>query len=92
MNQCLNITFALRSPKDFLQSVVQKNAKSLGIEGVAQYISAEQVRIVICGSRDAIDDFLDVLHKEVAKASIEEMHIEPFLKEKDYRGVFRILE
>lgn len=92
MNQCLRISMFLKFSKAFLQDIVQKNAKTLGIEGTVQVISNEQIKIIACGTQEAINRFLDILHAEAIRQSAEQVEVEPFLKEKDYRGVFRIIE
>jgi acylphosphatase len=91
MAQCLRISFIGDVPRTFLQTTVQKNAKKFGLEGMAQ-IDNNSILIVICGIKASIDQFVDVLHKEVIKKAIENIEIEPFIKEKDYRGVFRVIE
>ncbi len=94
MSQCLHITFMLSNSKKFLQGVVQKHAKTLGLEGTVQVINGEgkSVKVLACGPREAIDDFVDVLHNEASKESIKNIEIEPFIKERDFRGVFRVIE
>lgn len=93
MKKCIKITFEAQIPKGFLQDSVQKHARSFDIEGMAQIIIADnQVRVIACGEKEAVDDFLDNLHKDFSKAKIADIEIEPFLKDKDYRGVFRIIE
>lgn len=93
MYKCLKITFsAVGLPKDFLHKVIQDNAKKLEIEGVAQLLMDNLVKIIICGSMDQVDSFLDYLYKEIEEINPDDFQIEPFLKDKDYRGVFRILE
>ena len=94
MKRCLRITITAEFPKNFLQSCVQKNAKSLNLEGTAQFVSGEgnTVLINICGSSDLLEEFLDLFHKSVSQVDIDEIEIEPFLKDKDYRAVFRIIE
>ena len=42
--------------------------------------------------KEGVDAFLDELHKSAGAAELKEIEIEPFLKDKDYRGVFRIIE
>lgn len=91
MAQCLRISFTGAVSKTFLHSIVQKNAKKLDLEGMAQ-IDNDNVLIVVCGNKEHIDQFIDVLHKEIIKESAENVEIEPFIKEKDYRGVFRVIE
>lgn len=93
MKKCVKITFGLDVPEGFLQSAIQKHARSCSLEGTAQLIMSEQViRVVVCGEKDSVDDFLDLMHKEFSKVKINDFEIEPFLKDKDYRGVFRIIE
>lgn len=92
MSKCLYITFSMDVPKNYLQDSVQKKARSLEIEGTAQLITKESVRIIACGGVDALQDFVDFLHQEAAQRSIEGIEIEPTLKDKDFRGVFRVIE
>lgn len=92
MYKCLKITFTANLPKEFLQKAIQNNAKKLKIEGVAQLLMDNIVKIIVCGSMDHVDSFLDYLYKEVNAVHPNEFHIEPFLKDRDYRGVFRIVE
>ncbi len=93
MNKCLKVTLWIQKiPKGFLKSVVQKHANVLKIEGTAQLAEVTIIKIIACGKKDTIDAFLDILHKETAKLMVEDMQVEPFLKERDYRGVFRIIE
>jgi len=93
MNKCVRITFNGKMPEGFLRSFVQKHARKLGLEGSAQVVGPEKrVRIEACGSKDSIDSFLDMIHKGTASYRPSEVEVEPFLREKDYRGVFRVIE
>ena len=94
MKQCLQIMFVLNVPRTFLQNVIQKKARELGIEGTAQAtIDRESaISMVICGQKEVLSDLVDVLHKHYEKKEIDNLQIEPFLKSKDYRGIFRIIE
>lgn len=92
MAQCLRIRFLCKVSDAFLQNCIQKNAKKLDLEGTAQ-IDDNAILIVVCGSKDSINQFVDVLHNEInTKLAAESIEIEPFIKEKDYRGVFRIIQ
>ena len=94
MTKCLKITFSkTEMPPDFLRSFVQKHAKKLDIEGIAQVLMGDQkIRIIAYGVKDNIDTFVDLLHKRFSEFSIQEVEIEPFIRDKDYRNVFRIIE
>lgn len=74
-------------------SDVQKKGTKLGIEGTIQIIPGhEELKIIACGIKEQVDQFVDALHKEAAKLGASEINIEPFVKTKDYRGAFRIIE
>ena len=94
MNKCLRITFQGDFPEGFFRGFVQKYAKSLSLEGTFQRINndGKTVRIIACGAKDAVDEFLDLIYKKTSSLSFDDIEIEPFFKEKDYRGVFRIIE
>lgn len=93
MNKCLKITFSASVPEGFLHDFIQTHAKKLNLEGVVQVIAGEKkVRVVVCGDKDVVDQFVDLLHKGTGKTLLDQIEIEPFLKDKDYRGVFRVIE
>ncbi len=89
---CKHFTFALKGPEGFLHDFVQKHARSLHIEGTVQFSEPDLVTVVACGSKENIDTFLDIIHQGISSYIPENVSVEPFLKEKDYRGIFRILE
>lgn len=91
MNKCLRITFVADFPEGFLQNFMQKNARKLELEGVAQIIDG-MARIIVCGTKEKVDEFLDILYKWTSKYIPEDIEIEAFLKVKDYRGIFRVIE
>ena len=92
MKKCLKITFVSKKLEGLLQDFVQKNARMLHLEGTVQCIEPNEVVIIACGSKENIDTFLDILHQGFGSQIPENVSVEPFLKEKDYRGIFRILE
>jgi len=93
MNKCIRISFDTNYPDNFLRTFVQKHATSLNLEGLAQVFNAEQRTIVmVCGPKDDVDEFVDVLHKGTKNVQLKNLAVEPFLKTKDYRGVFRVIE
>jgi acylphosphatase len=93
MNKCVKISFDISYPENFLRTFVQKHATSLGLEGLAQASHIEQRTIVmVYGPRDDVEAFVDVLHKGTKDVQLKNLEVEPFLKTKDYRGVFRVIE
>lgn len=92
MNRCLRISFEAKVPDNFLRDFVQNQAQKLRLEGTAQIIeSSERMLIVVSGKKEKTDEFLDMLHKELAEYTIQKVEVEAFVKTKDYRGVFRII-
>lgn len=101
MNKCLKIIITIESKTDqpttrigdnLLQNVIQKNARKFGLEGMAQPISCDKIKIIICGHKDHVDVFVDLIHKECPSEDIGDIEIEAHLKDRDYRGIFRVLE
>lgn len=91
MNKCVKIRIErVVHDAKALDSVI-KNARTLHIEGSVQYVEDEGVRILACGSRDAVESFVDFIHRTFNDPATD-IFVEPFLKDRDYRGVFRIIE
>jgi hypothetical protein len=92
VEKCLKILFNADVAKAGLQKVLQTCTKKVAVEGVAQMFAENNIRIIVCGSVENVDIFIDLMYQELGKANIEEPVIEPFLKDRDYRGIFRIVE
>lgn len=92
MNKCLIITLVLVHEKNELYNFVQKEAEKHNLEGIMQRAADSRVRITVCGAVGQVEDFIDILHEHSKKYEIDEIEIEPILKGKDYRGVFRVIE
>jgi acylphosphatase len=92
MNKCLKITLQIEVKDGMLQNFIQKNAKKYNIEGTVQAIDKHTVKIIICGSGEEMDEFVDSLYKGYKDIKPSVIEVEPFLKDKDYRGVFRLIE
>lgn len=92
MRKCLKISVIHKGSGGFVQEVHKKGTK-LGVEGIIQVVPGdEQMSIVVCGLKDQVDQFVDHLHKHAAQEGIMDVSIEPYVKTKDYRGAFRIIE
>lgn len=89
MNKCLKIILYISDLNNFCQETILIMARNCELEGTAQCIDKKTIKIIICGEKEQVDDFVDLLNKE--SESIQDIEIEPFLRDKDYRGVFRII-
>jgi len=92
MKKCLKITLRSKMVGGGLRDAIQVAARKLDVEGTVQLVEPNELVIIACGSKNNIDDFLDILHEGFGSNVPEDVQVEPFLKEKDYRGIFRILE
>ncbi len=90
MIKCVRIICTGKITKAFVE-VLQKQARKLGVEGILHQVPPDSVRLIACGSIDSIESFVDFLYKEGAAKKPFSIEVEPFLKDKDYRGVFRII-
>ena len=73
------------------RTAAQKHAQSLGIEGTVQNAEDGSVIIYACGQSDNLDKLIDFLYKGTSDSKITDLIAEPFMNEKDFRGVFRII-
>ena len=92
MKKCLKITLRSKTVAGGLRDAVQIAARKLDLEGTVQFVEPNELVIIACGSKEDIDGFLDNIHEGFGINVPEDVIVEPFLKEKDYRGIFRILE
>jgi len=92
MKKCLKITLVSKILGETLRDSIQAAARKLAIEGTVQLVEPNEMVIIACGEKENIDDFLDAVHEGFGVYVPEDVLVEPFLKEKDYRGIFRILE
>lgn len=92
MYKCIKISFSTPRPENSMLAHIQKRAQQLELEGTAQLVKAEKIiRIIIFGPKDAVDTFVDFLHKGPNDTLLDDLEIEPFIKDRDYRGAFRII-
>lgn len=93
MNKCVRIMIKGTVSEKFVEDVIKKQTRQLHLEGTAQVVEAEdQIRIVVAGKKENVDAFIDSLHKGVGDDVPDAVSVEPLLKERDYRGVFRVLQ
>ncbi len=92
MNQCLRITCMVGHARELLYDIVQKQAETLDIEGMIVPFDNTKVRVVACGSKEKIESFLEAIYKVVIDNKPNFFEIEPFLKDRDYKGIFRVVE
>jgi len=88
----MRVSFSLSGTHiSVLQTFIKDQAAHFLVEGSLQIFSPQNIRVVVCGQKDSIDLFVDALFKTVHK-NCDNVHLEPFLKNRDYRGKFRIIE
>lgn len=92
MNRCMRITCAVHKDQKHVHALVQDYAQKFLLEGMVQPVTQSTVRVIVCGAAQAVEEFIDELHNSFVATQVAEIEVEPFLKDRDYRGVFRVIE
>lgn len=92
MKQCLRLTIFGTVQGVKFRSFIQQQAQALGIEGTVQNAEDGTVLVFACGVSEHLDQFIDMLYKGCPGATVDNVVAEPMMRERDFRGVFRILE
>lgn len=92
MKKCIKVQFYTKNPQEFLKQVIPPGIKNFRVEGVAQAIDLKTVQIFICAEQEELDKFLDLIYENIDRYTLENIEVEPFLKDRDFRGVFRVVE
>lgn len=92
MSQCMRINLVIKGEKSHIQELLKKYAHEFKLEGLLQSPDDQAVKVVACGGSGEIEAFMVAINKEFAKDNLNISEIEPFLKDRDYRGVFRVIE
>ncbi|NDD53923.1 acylphosphatase [bacterium] len=91
MKKCLKIRVSGTVQGVAYRAYAQKHAQTLGIEGTVQNAEDGSVVIYACGPAASLERFIDFLYKGTPAAHVEDLLAEPFVNERDYRSVFRII-
>ncbi len=91
MSRCLRIAICAVGWKSKWEDSIAKYANKFEIEGVLQKHDDGVVRITACGEENQLEDFLDELYELFSESDSYVEEMEPFVKDRDYRGIFRVL-
>ena len=91
MKKCLKIHVSGNVQAVGYRLHAQKQATSLNIQGSVQNTDDGNVLIYACGNSVNLEKFIDHLYKGTTDSQIDDLLAEPFINEKDFRGVFRII-
>lgn len=92
MNKCVLITALGDLTNEALQNFLNKEAHKGSLQGTAHSEGNDHIKIALFGAKDKVDQFVDNLYDHSAKLNLSDIEVEPFFKNKDFRGVFRILK
>ena len=92
MKKCIKVQFYTKNPQEFLKQVMPIGIKNFKIEGFAQALDVQTVQIFMCAEQEELDNFLDLIYENIDRYALENIELEPFLKDRDFRGVFRVVE
>ncbi len=91
MKKCLKIHVNGKVKGVGYRAYTQKYANNLSIQGTVQNADDGSVLIYACGEAASLEKFIDYLYKGTSDSHIDDLLAEPFINEKDFRGVFRII-
>ena len=91
-SKCLEIRVSFEGERDSFKNKIVEKAKKCNLEGILEVKSKSELLISVCGTTHEIEQFIDFFYEEHTNLSAVIIEIEPFIKEKDYRGVFRVIE
>ncbi len=91
MKRCLKMLVKIGSWEEKWNQEVQKQSQKLKIEGTMQLVGTSEIRIIACGDSVNLDEFIDSLYELFAKKNGQIIEQDPFVQERDYRGIFRII-
>jgi len=91
MKQCVKIIVTGQVQSLAYKEAIQKQAQKLHIEGTLQDYEEADILIFACGQSGSLDELIDEIYKGTSDVKIRDVIIEPFINEKNYRGVFRII-
>jgi acylphosphatase len=91
MRRCLKIRVTGKVQGVAYRAFAQKSAHDLGLEGTIQNEENGNITIYTCGPSEKLDKFIDALYQGTPAAQITDVLTEPFVNEKNFRGVFRII-
>ena len=90
--KCIKISIVTKSDEKFLSNFVKKKAENFDLEGIAKKMGKSQYDILVCGDDEDLDLFLDELYRGSKDFKPDFLEVESFLKDRDFRGVFRVIE
>ncbi len=91
MKRCVKITITGTVQNDAYKNFAQKKAQDLNIEGTVQNAESGSIILYLCGLAESLDMFIDHLYEGTSGIDIKDLVVEPFINEKNFRGVFRII-
>ena len=92
MKRCLKMLINSNNWQTLWSDQIQLKAKELEIEGLMQATSDSQLRIMVCGQDAKLDDFMDYLYDFLPTINASLNDLEPFIKDREFRGIFRVIE
>jgi hypothetical protein len=92
MYKCIKISVTcIPLHTKIVRQELEQQARILAIEGVMHHREGGY-DITIAGTKEQIDIFVDRISQCMHERLVHDFEVEAALKERDYRGVFRIIE
>lgn len=94
MNKCIKIMWhtSAHQVESMLLNSIQRTADGLSVEGILCAKSPQLFEITAIGEKQSVDKFLDEVYGIIEVAhNLSEVEVIAATKERDYRGIFRIM-
>ena len=97
MRKCVKMVVTDYQDIEAFYKAIKKYANINAIEGVAEPVSEEELQIIVYGPKEDVDDFVCAVEDAVSIFAATSNQgsgfmVEPFIKEEDYRGIFRFIK
>ncbi|MBT3828069.1 hypothetical protein HOL34_03775 [bacterium] len=91
MKKCLSLEFFMEAfPAGFDKKLLRK-ARLLEVEGYLRVKHDGQTRLELYGDKDQVDCFVVFVEGLLDEQTLNTFMVEPHTKNRDFRGVFRVI-
>jgi len=93
MYKCVRIKVSYpHTEVQMVRQALEQQARDLGIEGVMRRREDSSYDIIISGAKERVDTFIEAIAHYKDENKVSAFEVEAAVKERDYRGVFRVIE
>ena len=91
MRKGVKITISGKINHKLFDPFILERTSKLGIQGSLQVFDNNKLILYAVGDTENIEFLIDDIYGDTSSANIEELTVKPLEEEKDFRGIFRII-